>query len=403
MSEIILREHESNEVNLSITDVDLLRKSFSTQLEVWPTTEPGKYLIKAKSYVGIIILPSGQKIIIEPKIPVQTLFAILARVYDPEKEYFQDLVHPFTTINDLFEFIVSFFCAHTEDLIKRGLLRGYQSHTEDLQMIRGRLLILETLHRSPGVYDSHWCSFRNFTPDIKENRVLLWTAYVLHTWDFSDPILFNRIHRIQQAMAHVLLDPDARLLLDGMEFHRLNDTYKPALTLARLILDHLAFTGITGNEPFKAYLINMNTLFQDYLAVVIDQGLESKGFRVKTTEQHKLDKHNKVNIEPDILIYDKVNPVLVVDAKYKLNKAEDDLYQMLAYCHTLDLPQGILIHPESETAPAGSIEIRGAGEILVDYLSLDLNGTPEQLKENAAILVEKIKEYLVVTRQVVSP
>ncbi len=147
----------------------------------------------------------------------------------------------------------------------------------------------------------------------------------------------------------------------------------------------------------------MNTLFQDYLAVVIDQGLESKGFRVKTTEQHKLDKHNKVNIEPDILIYDKVNPVLVVDAKYKLNKAEDDLYQMLAYCHTLDLPQGILIHPESETAPAGSIEIRGAMKFWLITCPWTFNGTPEQLKENAAILVEKIKEYLVVTRQVVSP
>ena len=102
-------------------------------------------------------------------------------------------------------------------------------------------------------------------------------------------------------------------------------------------------------------------------------------------------------------IYEKSTPVLVIDAKYKLKKAEDDLYQMLAYCHTLDLPQGILIHPESETAPSGSIMIRGAGDIQVDYLALDLDGTPEQLNRNATILVERIKEYLIETQQVVIP
>lgn len=403
MSDIILREHESNEVNLAINEVDLIRRSFPTQLEVWPTTEPGKYQITAKNYVGIIVLPSGRKILIEPKIPIQTLFAILSRVYDPNKKYFKDLTHPFTTINDLFEFIISFFCAHTEDLIKRGLIRGYKSHTEDLQFIRGRLLVLETIQRNHGLLDSHWCSFRHFTPDVKENRILLWTAFVLRSWDFSDPELFGRIHRIHQALAQVFLDTDARLLLDQMEFHRLNDTYHPALTLARLILDHLAFTGSTGNEPFRAYMIDMNVLFQDYLAVVIEQGLEIAGYRVKATEQHKLDKQNKVTIEPDILIYDRVSPALVIDAKYKLAKAGDDLYQMLAYCHTLDLHQGILVHPESETAPSGSIMIRGTGDIQVDYLSLDLDGTPEQLNRNAAILIERIKGYLIKTHQVVIP
>ncbi len=89
--------------------------------------------------------------------------------------------------------------------------------------------------------------------------------------------------------------------------------------------------------------------FQDYLAVVIDQGLESKGFRVKPLNSIS-SIHNKVNIEPDINTYDKVNPVLVVDAKYKLNKAEDDLYQMLRYCHTLDGFR-YLIHPKAQTAP----------------------------------------------------
>lgn len=394
MDSITLVEHEQKEVNLSNIEVDTLRKFFPKQLDVWPTQEPGRYLVKAHSYAGMIILPTEKTIYINPKLPIQTLFALLARVYDPNKEIFDAQPQPYTTVSELFEFIVSFFAGHTEDLIARGLLRGYQSLVEDSQAIRGRLLIAETIHHNPGLQHKHWCSYRHFTTDIPENRILLWTAFVLRGWNYMDVSLFGRLHRIQHILSDVYLDPLVRTLIDRLEFHRLNDAYKPALTLAKLILDYLSFSGSQGNEPFLAYLIDMDVLFQQYLSTILRQETEQSRYWTKEEENHSLDLGKKITIRPDILIYLDDSPYLVVDAKYKLSASQEDLYQMLAYCHAVGINQAVLVHPGSEASPLGAITMRGPGNIRVDYQSLNLSGGPAELEAQGKILVTKILQTI---------
>lgn len=394
MESITLIEHKQKEVILSSVDVETLRSCFSKQMEVWPTVEPGKYLIKARSFAGVIVLPSGRAIYIDPKVPIQTLFAMLARVYDPDSEIFREQPQPYSTISELFEFIVSFFISHTEDLIARGLLRGYQSRKEELQTIRGRLLIAETIHGNPGLFDKHYCSYRYFTPDIPENRILLWTSSVLREWKYIDSDLPGRLRRIQFSLGGVSLDPNARLLAERLEFHRLNDSYQPAMVLARLILDHLAFTGTRGTEPFLAFLIDMDVLFQQYLTVVLQQVTNETEYWVRKEEAHSLDQAKSITVIPDILLYKREKPCVIVDAKYKLRAALEDVYQMLAYCHALGLDQAILVHPKSESSPIGSVSIIGPGDIQISYLSLDLDGSVQELHDQSIQLFAEIIELL---------
>ena len=92
----------------------------------------------------------------------------------------------------------------------------------------------------------------------------------------------------------------ARTLIDRLEFHRLNDAYKPALTLAKLILDYLTFSGSQGNEPFLAYLIDMDVLFQQYLSTILRQETEQSRYWTKEEENHSLDLGKKITIRPDI-------------------------------------------------------------------------------------------------------
>jgi 5-methylcytosine-specific restriction endonuclease McrBC regulatory subunit McrC len=35
----------------------------------------------------------------------------------------------------------------------------------------------------------------------------------------------------------------------------------------------------------------------------------------------------------DVVLYQRDNPLMVVDAKYKLDARQGDLYQVVAYCH----------------------------------------------------------------------
>ena len=250
------------------------------------------------------------------------------------------------------------------------------------------------MHRYPVVLDKHSCSYRQFTQDVPENRILKWTASLLRSWDYIDKGVFRRLHRILHTLGDVQLDPNSRFLFDRLEFHRLNDSYQPALAIAKIILDYLSFTGSAGSEPFLAFLIDMNVLFQQYLTVVLQQGINKSGFQVIKEESHFLDQGRQINIRPDLLLYKGIEPLLIIDAKYKTREAQEDLYQMIAYCHAINLNRAILVHPESDQSPIGTISMLGAGDISVCYLSLNLGGDPTQLNNQANLLVHEILEMV---------
>jgi len=392
--DIRLAEHQVREVSLSAAEAALLRRELGHAVEVWPTSDPDHYTLKAGSHVGFATLPGGRTLVIEPKVPVETLFALLAAVYEPGKDVFRDEPQTYTTVTALFEFVVRIFAIQVEDLIACGLLHGYRSITEDLTTVRGRLRLAETLHCRPALHDRHICTYSRFTPDVDENRILRWTAFCLQVHRYREVALTGRLRRIGLALSDATLDPEARWLFEQMGFHRLNDPYRPALALARLLLDHLTFSGTSGGEPFLAYLVDMDWLFERYLGMVLKQAAVGWGLRVREQEHQPLDTASQVITRPDVIIYWQDRPVLVIDAKYKLAAAQSDLYQILAYCHILGLTTGVLVHPAHERAPAGALAIRGPGGIYLRYLALDLRGNPAQLQVQVRALAERVWSLL---------
>ena len=200
--------------------------------------------------MGFVRLPSGRILEVQPKVQIPTLFSILARVYQfGQKEIFDPETITYTTIEDFFEYVVTIFASQAEDLVPGGILNSYRSMQEDLITIRGRLMLPETWRHRPGLYDRHTCSFHQFTPDILEVRVLKWAAYVLKRYPYKEQSVSSRLRRIEQALVDVDLNPLALEAFDDLEFHRLNEHYRPALVMAKLLLDHLTFTGPPAKKP----------------------------------------------------------------------------------------------------------------------------------------------------------
>lgn len=388
--DIFLIEHQVLETSLTSAEVAWLRREAPDALTLTPTGEPDRYLLKAGSQVGFIALPGGRLVTIKPKILVSTLFALLAAVYEPGQDVFRDELQSYTTVTELFEFVVRIFVVEVEALSARGLLHGYRTVTEDLVTVRGRLRLAETLHCHPALRDRHICAYSRFTADVPENRILRWTAFCLQPQCYREAGLSGRLHRLNLALSAAALDPDSRRLFSKVGFHRLNDPYRPALALARLLLDHLTFSGVAGGETFLAYLVDMNQLFERYLGVLLERELRRMGLRVQQQAHHPLDTAGRVVTKPDVIIYREQQPALVVDAKYKLGPAQGDLYQLLAYCHILGLPIGVLVHPAHEQAPTGEIVVRGPGALRLRYLTLDLSGSPARLEAQGRILAEQL-------------
>jgi len=83
-------------------------------------------------------------------------------------------------------------------------------------------------------------------------------------------------------------------------------------------------------------------------------------------------------------------PILVLDAKYKLQEGRGDLHQAVAYCHAMDQPRTVLVHPAWEEAPSRKVQIRGAGDIEIQYTALSLAGGPDRLAEEAHALARPL-------------
>ena len=85
-----------------------------------------------------------------------------------------------------------------------------------------------------------------------------------------------------------------------------------------------------------------------------------------------LDLEQRVEGVPDVVIKVDDRPALVLDTKYKpyLTKpSNDDLNQMIVYCHRLGLERGILVYPGR--VPSDRFVFQ---DIVVEVRSLDLTG-----------------------------
>jgi 5-methylcytosine-specific restriction enzyme subunit McrC len=390
-----ISEHDSAVIQLADDDISFLQQFVPGKLNIYPTGEQNRYLIKTGSNVGFIILPSKRVLEIRPKVPVNSLFSMLAKVYDPaRRDIFRDNAQSYATMQDLFEYVVRIFTIESEDVLTAGLLKSYQKKTDVLTTVKGRLRLEETWHRFQGLQDQHVCCFSNFTPDVTENRAIRFASHLLKQIRYKQKDLSSRLQRIDQALHAVQYSENILEKLDGLDFNRLNERYRPALLLAKLLIDHLTFSGSSGDEPFLSYLIDMDWLFQAYLAQTLKDYARRFNWTVMTTPRHYLDMEKSIAVEPDILLIVNLKPVLIVDAKYKLSASQEDIYQMIAYCHALDLQKAILVHPAHEKAPMGERFIRGPGNICIEYQNLAVDGSPYQLQDAAAALAVKVNHAL---------
>jgi len=171
---------------------------------------------------------------------------------------------------------------------------------------------------------------------------------------------------------------------------RLNDRYRPAITLARLILMSSSLD-IEGNPTASsdAFLVDMNKVFEDVVGLGLHEVLEGTGLRVLLQHTDHLDYHRHVDIRPDIVVRDISGSVAAVaDIKYKRPSTEKvspgDVYQAVAYATRYGLDRVALIFAEPPPVP----ELR-VGKITVRLLSVDLSATPLERQYAMAAIAQE--------------
>ncbi len=376
---LVLQEHQpTSGVPLEPWQVKALRRAVP-DLAIVPALAEGCFDLKPGSTVGTVEL-AGWSVEIRPKVPIDRLLFLVSYALDAARWQLEDV--QYGAADRLVEATAALFAAAIAKALGPGVLHGYRAEDDALHTIRGRVRFGDQLRRRYGDRLPIEVTFDEFTDDIVENRLLKAALWRLGRFRLPAALaghLRRYDHLLQRVELLQDIDPSS-----PVAWSRLNVRYRPAIGLARLILQAASLDIADATHRANGLLINMNHVFEDFVVVALRQAMRLDASElVHQAAGHPvhLDSAKRVSLEPDVSWWSAGQCVLVGDAKYKRLSAagikHPDLYQLLAYLVATGLPAGVLVYPLTE---AQSVDhyIPGAGVTML-IRTIDLSGQPEQI------------------------
>ena len=383
---LTLNEWEEREVAISAVQAEELQTSFKHAVEVTPGTA-GRYRLRCRHTVGVVRI-QGLELRVQPKCPVPNLLYMLSVVYELAKP------QPWTTgyqrVEQMWDYLIAMLVGQVEALVTGGLWQGYQEREEDLRALRGRLSLEVLVRRPPGRELRLPCRFEELTHDLPHNQVLRFTLDSLgppaHPETRLRRLRLLRLLATAAALRH-FSPPD----LDHLDYNRLNEHYRSAHNLCKLLLAARGLSHLHGGEDAGSYLFNMYDLFERFMARRL-RALIPPPLRLSFQYQDCLDVTHQVPIRPDLVLLRGRRPVLVADTKYKLSTdskpSRGDVYQILAYCRALGVHDGVLLFPDWRGPPRRFTVRDGANQILLD--GVDITRPAEQVGMDMSKLARRL-------------
>ena len=376
-----------------------LRALAAAHISVSPLADrEGAYLLRPSSYVGAVNI-GDVAVIVRPKIPVDRVMFLMTYAMDPK--HWRDESIELTTDDDVLEAVALGFAHRTQWAIRRGLLRGYRREEEALNTVRGQIRFADQIGRRYGLPLPIEVAYDEYTEDIEQNRLLKTAIHRLSHTRIRSAAIRREVRRLRPAFDMVRLGSYAPRAVPEVRHTRLDEHYRPAVELARLIIENSSLELFEGKVAGASFLIDMNQVFEQFLYVALGEALGLGESQWKRGRSLELDEDGRIYVEPDLSWWPPGSagtgplPCFVGDAKYKrLDEPgfrHADIYQMLAYCTAADLPSGLLIYAAGEDEPS-EYRINHAGKT-IEVTALDLSGTPAAILGEVSRLAERVSAH----------
>ena len=348
---------------------------------VAPGADEGTWAVGARTYVGTARI-GDVELWIRPKTPIRRLFFLLGYAHRLRGWRDEDVL--VTEDVDLLPAVAAAFARQADRATRQGLLQGYRVREDVAAVLRGRIRTGDQLRRRFGLPLPLELRYDDFTTDIPENQLLRSATDTLLRLPGLDPSSRRTLRRLQRSLADVTpwrRGPDAS---SGWHPSRLNARYQPAIRLAELILRGSSIEHADGIVAVNGFMLDMARIFEDFVSAALGEALRVYGGRTMPQDRRwRLDQAGSIRIRPDLVWYaaDSATPSGVVDVKYKVEQPSGypnaDLYQLLAYCTRLRLPQGHLVYAHGDSAAARH-DLVGTDITLVQH-AIDLDTDPTTL------------------------
>lgn len=344
-------------------------------------------------YVGSVSLPGGRRLVVHPKAQVHSLPELLALAYRtlaPPPRAGSATVDATTPS----EWLLMQLAGEVQELLGRGLRRGYVERRERLPFVRGRTRPILNPAQLPFLD----CEFTDFIADTPENQLLRGVLEILA------PVVQNRVvrHQYDEALGYLrevsLIRPSLPHF-DRVQLNRLNQHYQPSLRLARLALEGAGIVDSAGSMTAPAYFVLMWRVWENAAAAALrDAGIhdvvEKPRYSSVFVQQHGQPKL-PVTIEPDLIVGRRANPQLAIDLKWgpslirnrhgQRRLRNSHLYQIGTYATALDC-DGLLLYPLMDEPVDTEYEFNGHRILIrtVDLSHPELAGLRREAQSIAA-------------------
>jgi 5-methylcytosine-specific restriction enzyme subunit McrC len=304
--------------------------------------------LKAKNYVGVI---QTQNISIEilPKIfdgndtqNIRDIFISMLKVVLNINELQINKADIGTTKNkNIFEIFIALFISSVDSLIKKGIKSDYISQEKNSNFLKGKLKINEQLKQNYIHKERFFVQFDEYLQDRAENRLLKSTIKLLlqKTKNYENKkALRTQLFIFDNVQTSKNIDKDIVKinLYRGMEY------YEVPLKFAKLFLKDKSFTSLSGKDNVFALLFPMQKLFEEYLAIVLNNSKNELGadkVLINGGKNEYFLSGNNARLEPDYLLKMKNSKDIIVDAKWKIVDeilSSNDIYQIFSYLNFYD-------------------------------------------------------------------
>ncbi len=341
----------------------------------------GRYRLTPQGWVGWIPASSDLHLSLLPKVSLHNLFRMWQTAYRLPDIFWQDELVQVKSLREFYEGLAVILAKMVLHRSRQGFHQAYLPQTEALPYIRGRI---SQLPQPPQTAVT--CTHHIHTPDLPDNQILAYTLEQIlrsrRCQETAQTAVRQAYRSLQGVVSFAEFEPGD---CNGRFYTRLNQDYQPLHALCRFFLAHTGPSHQSGDHAIQPFLINMATLFEQFVAAWLRQNLPSP-WQLKAQELVHIGANRDLQLQIDMVLYDKNgNPHTILDTKYKtpIKPSQADISQIVTYAKAKNCHEAILIYPEPLPRPLDiwldDLHIRS----LTFSLDTDLEAAGQQFLQNA--------------------
>jgi len=317
---------------------------------------------------------------------------------------FDDIVIPESEISfepeeeQLIDILIAFFVRKCQKLIKQGLLKTYNTHNEDVNFLRGKLLLKQQISHQIRHRPVFACEFDELEYNNLENQILLFTLLQSYWLTKSDSL--RRDSRILIRQFSNLVDKK-QLTLDTFEkinYNRLNKHYQKLHNLCKLIMSAAGISDFYQERKnvVSSFFVDMNIVFEKFVSRLFREYYipeyiieEQKGKKVWTS-----DVEASTSIRTDILLSHTSGKKIIIDTKYKRKLSREDPFQIYLYVNEYKLKEGYAILPFYSDSKEHTMTSIVSGTT-INVKRIDIDNTLDLIYSNNVEDSQKLRDLVI--------